>query len=66
MLVEPLEDEDRQAGLGEVGRGDEAVVAAADDDDVVPVAACSAKSRWHATGRRYAGIGLPIGTWRNV
>ena len=34
-VVEPLEHEDREAGAGEVGRGDEAVVAPADHDDVV-------------------------------
>ena len=33
--VAPLEDQRPQAGLGEVGAVDEAVVAAADDDGVV-------------------------------
>ena len=34
-VAPPLEDEDAPAGLREVGRGDEPVVAAADDDRVV-------------------------------
>ena len=34
-VVEPLEDEDREAGAGEVGRRDQAVVPAADDDHVI-------------------------------
>ena len=35
-VVEPLEDQHRQPGPGEVGRGGQPVVAAADDHDVVP------------------------------
>ena len=34
--VAPLEHERAQPGLGQIGRGDEAVVPAADDDDVPP------------------------------
>jgi len=36
-VPEPLQNEHREVGLGEVRRGDQAVVASADDDDVVPV-----------------------------
>ena len=35
VVVAGLEDDRAQAGAGQVGRGDEAVVAAADDDRVV-------------------------------